>query len=68
MNKKGFTLVEILITVVVAAVIMAAVYGLMTMAQRTSSSTDRRVITQQDTRSVLHFMAMEIRMASFNTL
>lgn len=66
MNKKGFTLVEILIAVVVGATIMAAVYGLMTMAQRSSSSLDRRVITQQDTRSVLDLMAMEIRMASFN--
>ena len=66
MNKKGFTLVEVLIAVVVGATIMAAVYGLMTMAQRTSSSTDRRVITQQDTRAVLDLMAMEIRMASFN--
>ena len=66
MNKKGFTLVEVLIAVVVGATIMAAVYGLMTMAQKTSSSTDRRVITQQDTRSVLDLMAMEIRMASYN--
>jgi prepilin-type N-terminal cleavage/methylation domain-containing protein len=66
MNKKGFTLVEVMIAVVVGATIMAAVYGLMTMAQRTSSSTDRRVITQQDTRSVLDLMAMEIRMASYN--
>jgi len=66
MNKKGFTLVEVLIAVVVGATIMAAVYGLMTMAQRTSSSTDRRVITQQDTRAVLDLMAMEIRMASYN--
>lgn len=66
MNKKGFTLIEILIAMFVGAVIMAAVYGLMTFAQRTSSSLDRKVITQQDTRAVLDLMAMEIRMASYN--
>lgn len=66
MNKKGFTLVEILIAMFVGLVIMAAVYGLMTFAQKTSSSLDRKVITQQDTRSVLDLMAMEIRMASYN--
>ncbi len=66
MNKKGFTLVEILIAMFVGLVIMAAVYGLMTFAQKTSSSLDRKVITQQDTRSVLDLMAMEIRMVSYN--
>lgn len=66
MNKKGFTLVELLIAMVVGLVIMAAVYGLMSMAQKTSSSLDRKVITQQDTRAVLDLMAMEIRMASYN--
>lgn len=66
MNKKGFTLIEVLIAMVVGALIMAAVYGLMTVAQKTSSSLDRKVITQQDTRAVLDLMAMEIRMASYN--
>lgn len=66
MNKKGFTLVELLIAMIVGAVIMSAVYGMMVMAQKTSSNLDRKVITQQDTRAVLDLMAMEIRMASYN--
>lgn len=66
MKKNGFTLVELLIATVVGLVIMAAVYGVMTMAQRTSTGTERKVLTQQDTRSVLDFMASEIRMASYN--
>ena len=66
MKKNGFTLVELLIAMFVGLIIMAAVYGVMTMAQRTSAGTERKVLTQQDTRSVLDFMASEIRMASFN--
>jgi len=66
MKKNGFTLVEILVAIVVGLVIMAAVYGTMTMAQRTSANLGRKIVTQQDTRAVLDFMATEIRMASYN--
>ncbi len=66
MNKNGFTLVELLIAIAVGVIIMAAVYGVMNMAQQSSSSIDRKTLTQQDTRAVLNLMAMEIRMASFN--
>jgi type IV pilus assembly protein PilW len=68
MKRNGFTLVEILIAVVVGLIIMAAVYGTMTLAQRTSANLGRKIVTQQDTRAVLDFMAMEIRMASYNPL
>jgi prepilin-type N-terminal cleavage/methylation domain-containing protein len=66
MDKKGFTLVELLIAMVVGLVIMAAIYGMMNLGQRSSASVDRKVLTQQDVRAVLDLMAMEIRMASFN--
>lgn len=66
MRNRGFSLVEVLIAMVVGAIIMAAVYGVMNMSQRSSSSIDRKTITQQDTRSILNLMAVEIRMASYN--
>ncbi len=66
MKSKGFTLVELLIALAVGAIIMTAVYGVMNMAQQSSSSIDRKTLTQQDTRAVMNLMAMEIRMASFN--
>jgi len=66
MHKKGFTLVELLIAMVVGLVIMAAIYGMMNMSQQSSAGIDRKVLTQQDVRAVLDLMAMEIRMASFN--
>ncbi|GEM_PF-122294 len=66
MKRNGFTLIEVLIAVVVGLVIMAAVYSAMIIVQRTSANLGRKVVTQQDTRAVLDFMAMEIRMASYN--
>lgn len=66
MDKKGFTLVELLIAMVVGLVIVAAIYGMMNLGQQSSASVDRKVLTQQDVRAVLGLMAMEIRMVSFN--
>lgn len=66
MDKKGFTLVELLIAMVVGLIIMAAIYGMMNLGQQSSASVDRRVLTQQDARAVLDLLSMEIRMASFN--
>lgn len=66
MKKNGFTLVEILVAITVGLIVMAAIYGAMVMAQRTSAGLGRKVVTQQDTRAVLDFMASEIRMASYN--
>ena len=65
-NKKGFTLVEILIAMAVGLVIMAAIYSSMNLAQHSTASIGRKVMTQQDARAVLGLMAMEIRMVSFN--
>jgi prepilin-type N-terminal cleavage/methylation domain-containing protein len=65
-RRKGFTLVELLIAMAVGIVIIAAVYSAMNLALRFSANTDRKVISQQDTRAVLDLMAMEIRMASYN--
>jgi prepilin-type N-terminal cleavage/methylation domain-containing protein len=66
MKKNGFSLVELLVAMAVGLVIMAAVYGAMNTAQMSSASIGRKVLTQQDARTVLYLMAMEIRMASFN--
>jgi prepilin-type N-terminal cleavage/methylation domain-containing protein len=64
--KNGFTLVEILIALAVSALVMTAVYAMINISQRASANVGRRVLTQQDARAVLNFMAMEVGMASFN--
>lgn len=68
MKRNGFTLVEVLIAMAVGLIIMAAIYAVMNMAQHSSSSVDRKVLTQGDARAVLNLMAMEIRMVSFNRI
>jgi prepilin-type N-terminal cleavage/methylation domain-containing protein len=67
-QEKGFTLIELIIALGIGMVVMTAIYASMNMAQRSSSSVGRKVVTQQDARAVLDLMAMEIRMASFNPL
>ncbi len=66
MKKNGFTLVELMIAIAVGMIILTAIYASVNMAQRSSVSVGRKVVTQQDVRTVLDIMAMEIRMASFN--
>jgi prepilin-type N-terminal cleavage/methylation domain-containing protein len=66
MKKNGFTLVELMIAMAIGMVVMLAIYSASDLAQRSSSSVGRKVVTQQDARAVLDLMAMEIRMASFN--
>lgn len=67
MNRnKGFTLVELLIALFVGALMMTAVYGIVNMAQKSSSGIERRVVSQKDVRGALDLMAMELRMASYN--
>ena len=66
MDKKGFTLVELLVSMAVGMVILLAVYAAVQMAQQSSTNVAYKITTQQDVRSVLDLMAMEIRMASYN--
>ena len=66
MRKNGFTLIEVIIAMTVGLIIMVAVYGYMSLVQKNSANADRKVVTLQDTRTVLDLMAMEIRMGSFN--
>ena len=67
MKKRNvFTLVELLVVLLVGGIMMAAIYGVINTAQRSSTGTERRVIAQQDARVALELMAMEIRMASLN--
>lgn len=65
-TEKGFTLLEVIMALGISMLIITAIYASVNMAQRSSTSVTRKVITQQDARAVLDIMAMEIRMASFN--
>ena len=69
MNKnKGFTLIEILMALGIGMIVLAAIYVAVNASQKTTSGIERKVIAQQDVRSALNIMSMEIRMASYNRL
>lgn len=65
-RQAGFSLVEMLISIVVGSVIIAAIYAGVVSGQRSTSDVERKVAAGQDARAALELMAIEIQMASFN--
>ena len=65
-NQKGFTIVEILTAMVVGTLVMAAVYAVINLSQKSSAGIEGRVSAQQDQKTAMQLMTMEIAMASFD--
>ena len=66
-DTKGFTLVEVLVAVAISLILLGAVYAAVNSVQRSSAGIEKKVTAQQDVRPSLELMAMEIRMASYNS-
>ena len=60
----GFTLVEVLITIVVAGVLGGALLALVVGQQRFYTSSDNALLAQQNVRAAVDLVAAELRMAS----
>ncbi len=67
-NIKGFTLIELVVTIAISLILVFAIGVAIESALRSSGGIERKVTAQQDVRGVLEIMAMEIRMASYNPL
>lgn len=65
-KENGFTLLEVIVALAIGSFMMIAIYAAINTAQSSSSKIERRVIAQQDARSVLELMAAEIQMVSYN--
>jgi len=65
-NVKGFTLIELIISMAVTMLLLGAVYLAVNSTQRHSSGIERKVVAQQDVKAALDLMATEIAMASYN--
>ena len=63
---NGFTLVEAIVALFIGSLMLVAIYAAVNSAQSSASRIERRVGAQQDARSALELMAMEIQMASYN--
>ena len=67
-NNRGFTLIEIIVTLGVSLTMIVAIYAVMNFAQKSSAGLERKVAAQQDEKAAMELMSMEIRMASCNPL
>jgi len=65
-DNQGYTLVEMVISIAVGIVIIAVIYAVVNMGQRSTVNVERKVAAHQDARSALELMSLEIQMASFN--
>jgi len=65
-NKKGFTLVELMITMAISGILVAAIYSVYTLQQKTHTAQDQVVEMQQNIRAAVLTMVQELRMAGYD--
>ena len=64
-QKKGFTLVEVMISVVLASILMITFYTLLNNQQKTYNSQDLIVEMQQNVRTVMDTLTRQFRSAGY---
>ena len=65
--QRGFSLAETLVALVVGMIMLLAIYSVVNMAQKSATGIEKKVVAQQDVRLAIEIMALEIRMASYNS-
>jgi len=63
LHEKGFTLVELLIVMVIAAIVMTSIYSLYSAQQRSYVVQEGVAAMHQNLRAAMYYMEREIRMA-----
>ncbi len=66
-NQQGFTLVELMITLAMSAIIVSAIYSAYIIQQKTYYTQGQVVEMQQNIRAGLELMSSEIRMAGYGS-
>ena len=66
MNKKGFTLIELMVAMVVASIVMAAIYSVYRSQIQAHRTQQIVVQMQQNMRAALYLLEREIRMAGYS--
>ena len=64
--KRGFTLIEVLIAVAIAAIIIAALYSTFFLSRKAVDAVDDSLVKLQECRAVLDAMKREIESAVFS--
>lgn len=65
-SSRGFTIVELLVTMAIAGLVLAAIYAVFTSSNRSYHTQDRVVDTQQGLRVGVDFMVRDIRLAGLD--
>lgn len=65
-NQDGFTLIEIMVSMVISSLVIAGVYGVYTIQQRSYTVQEQVSEMQQRIRAAVDFMSREMRMAGYN--
>ncbi len=65
MKNKGFTLIEVMVSLVLISLVVAAIYAVYTIQQRTYTVQEQVTEMQQKIRSALDFMARDMRMTNY---
>ena len=65
LNKQGVTLIELMVTVVISVIILAAVYTIFTSQHRSWVIRAQISEMQKNARTAMQFLAKDIRMAGF---
>ncbi len=67
-NKKGFSLVELLVAVAISGVVSAGIIGFFISQQKANVAQEQVTYTQQNIRAGLGIMSRELRMAGYDPL
>lgn len=68
MGKRGVTLIELLIALVISAILVAGIYRVFISTQRSYTVQDQIVELQQNARASINRMLREIRMVNFGRI
>ena len=66
-SDRGFTLVEVLVSLLVTLIVMSAVFGLLTRGQRSFQREPEIADMNQNTRSALDMISRDLAMAGYQT-
>lgn len=63
-TKKGFTLMEVIITIALLGIILSVLYNILFFQIKTFSMSDKKSVAQSDVRYISDFIANEVRYAT----
>lgn len=67
-GRRGFTLVEILVTLFLGLLVLTGLFSFLILENRTFKDQEQAVEMQQNVRAAMAFMVQELRMAGFDPL